>query len=208
MQNSPGIIFDYHILTECTGGRSKRYNINGSCKVDRILFADDVALLFKTKKDMKDALETADNIFTEYGLTPTYNKTETMVVNGTEDEAKLESLVEIKGEEIKNTEKFKYSGNMVSPKDIDKSLIDFRINSARAKYYFLKTVFLNKRLSGAIKEKYLNTFIRSRLCYGCPAWDLNVSNRILPKISGAYRDHQNTGQNLLCCVHRFESGIR
>ena len=78
VQNTLGITFDYHILTECTGGRSERENISGSCKVDRILFADDVALLFKTKKDMKEALEIADNIFSEYGLMLAYNKTETI----------------------------------------------------------------------------------------------------------------------------------
>ena len=36
-----GITFDYHILSECTGSRSERDQIKGTCKLDKILFADD-----------------------------------------------------------------------------------------------------------------------------------------------------------------------
>ena len=188
IQRKCGIQLDYHILSECTGGRTERNQINGSCNVDRILFADDGALLFDSKENLKNGLECADNVFTEYGLTLAYSKTETMVINGGEEESKMDSLIDIKGHKIKNTEYFKYLGSMVSPVDLDESLIDFRVKSAWAKFYSLKTVLLNKRLSGTIKGKYLNTFIRPRLCYGCPAWSLNVSNKNLQKISVAWND--------------------
>lgn len=64
-----GIQIDYYILSECTGDRSQRNQIIGSCNVDIILFADDGAILFDSKDHPADGLECADNVFTQYVLT-------------------------------------------------------------------------------------------------------------------------------------------
>ena len=77
-----GIMLDYLILSECGGGRLERKQIKGTCKIDKILFADDSALLFNSQKLLKRDLEIADRTFSEYGQRLAYDKTETIVING------------------------------------------------------------------------------------------------------------------------------
>ena len=185
-----GLTLKYNILQECANvtERDERAYINSIVEILRILFADDGVLAFKDLNSLRGGIDLLDDIFTSYGLTLAYSKTETMVVNGSNEETNAKTLISIKGHELQNTASFKYLGNMVSQTNTNQDLIDFRIQSGWSKYYSMKEVYLSRTVRSTLKGQLLNAFVRSRFCYGCAAWDIGMPESCVKKIEAAWMD--------------------
>ena len=123
-----------------------------------------------------------------------------MTLNFDSEITNSESLIKLGNTEIKNVLEFKYLGVMLSPENPTR-LIEHRIASATAKFHELKKVFTNNRISIKTRGRYLNAFVRSRLCYNIATWNnpehfvnkLDVEwHQILRKsIKGGFRRREN-----------------
>ena len=109
-------------------------------------------------------MEIVEAVLTRYGLTLSRKKTETMVVNGDQEETTSESIIKLGDKNIKNVSVFKYLGVKISPKN-NKVMIQHRIESASAKFAELKDMFKNHRINTKVRAKFMNAFVRSRLSY-------------------------------------------
>ena len=160
-----GIEFQYSIPNEATS-RAQRstHPACGKSQLLRALYADDMFVIFRTKEALQAGMEIAEAVLTRYGLTLSRKKTETMVVNGDQEETTSESIIKLGDKNIKNVSVFKYLGVKISPKN-DKVMIQHRIESASAKFAELKDMFKNHRINTKVRARFMNAFVRSRLAY-------------------------------------------
>ena len=75
---------------------------------------------------------------------------------------------------IQNVQKFKYLGYQISNSTENDNIdVDFRISLAENKFQSMKQILCDRELPIKLRSKYfLQTFVRSRLCYSVQAWDL------------------------------------
>jgi hypothetical protein len=112
---------------------SKGISINGK-KIHCIRFADDIALVSESEKDMQRSLTTLTKILQEYQMKINANKTKTMVVT----KAKEIPLVklEIENNLIEQVQQFKYLGSTITSDG--RCLIEIRQRIAMAKRAFMQ----------------------------------------------------------------------
>ena len=127
-------------------------------------------------------------------------KTETIIYNWKQgkpekDEKYPTSIISLKtinpeGEKIdfplKNSVDFKYLGALSQYDDssIGSSELDNRITSATCKFFELKKFFKNFKIPLQTRIKYLNSLVRSRLCYLCAGWTITQAQ--LDKLDSCY----------------------
>ena len=73
-------------------------------------------VIFRTKEALQAGMEIAEAVLTRYGLTLSRKKTETMVVNGDQEETTSESNIKVGDKNINNVSIFKYLGVKIFPK--------------------------------------------------------------------------------------------
>lgn len=151
--------------------------VKSNLRLKSLYYADDTVLFFKNTEAVSQGLQTLDKIFDNYGLKLNYDKTETMVINGSLDETLQDSLLEINGQKIKNTSKVKYLGvELDAVKKIETGqLVNYQRNLDRAERQFQKMekILQNGYIQPEIRSKFLMSFIRSLLCLSCASWDLS-----------------------------------
>lgn len=163
--------FEYNIPIQATNRTQRReYPCRGHEKLYRILYADDMAIMFRTIESAQKGLIIVERELRRYGLKLSRPKTETMMINFDHDITSSPSLLQLDTDKIKNTTEFKYLGVMMTA-NRPMRLIEHRIASACAKWHEMKRLLKNGRISAKIRGKYMNTFIRSRLCYNGATWN-------------------------------------
>ena len=98
------------------------------------------------------------------GLTLSRKKTETMVVNGEDDDTNSESIITLGNQNINNVKESKYLGVMIAPGNPE-AMIKHRIASTSSKFSEMKDVLSNHRINIKTRGKFMNAFIRTRLAY-------------------------------------------
>ena len=173
-----GFTLDFSIPNECSTREMRRQaKQRGKRTIDELLYADDEEVFANSEIELKGILEIYDKTFTRFGLTMAYSKTETMVFNVPEEIKARKSLFSINGNEIKNVQTFKYLGNgFTNDACIPKHFLHLRIASAFSKWSELKHVFTDKRIYLSTRIKILTACVRSRLVYGCQAWEPNTAD--------------------------------
>ena len=162
-----GIEIRYRITNEATSRTQRtKHPSNGVTKLLRALYADDMYTIFRNRATLQKGMIMVEEVFTRYGLTLSRKKTETMVVNGPEEDTTSESIITLGTSKIKNVQQFKYLGVQISPNS-NIVMIQHRIASATAKFAELKDMFKNHRINIKIRVKFLMAFVRSRLTYNC-----------------------------------------
>jgi len=97
-----------------------------------------------------------------------------------------DSIVTLNGRKIKNTREFSYLGDTLNYNQAftGDSEVNYRISLAEKKFNELKSKLFNFKIPRAIRLKFLNAFVRSRLTYSCQTWSLTV--RQINKINSFY----------------------
>ena len=67
------------------------------------------------------------------------------------------------------------------------SEISYRISCASFKFKQLKHIFTNRKINMKVRIIFYNAYVRSRLCYGCPLW--NLSQQLRNKVKSAHMKH-------------------
>ena len=189
----------YQIPLECVGKREERAtgDTRGVIKIEEEEYADDLVCITGSTEEAKVTTEVYNATFARFGLTIARDKTETMAFNFDESTKTKETLFSIDGTPIKNVQIFKYLGYHIS-NTIENDNIDVqsRISLAENKFQEMKQLLCDRELP--IKQrstKFLQTFVRSRLCYSVQAWDLKEHElkRIESKWTGFLRRMVNGG---------------
>lgn len=127
-------LFVKEIIGKSYKRNSKWININGE-KAHCIRFADDIALVSESEKDMQRSLTAHVKILQEYQMKINANKTKTMVVTKTK-EIPLVKL-EMDNDLIEQVQRFKYLGSTITS-DGGRCSIEIRQRITMAKRAFMK----------------------------------------------------------------------
>ena len=150
-------------------------------------YADDLGLYAWTKEELQTCLQILHEVYSDFGLNINASKTETMILNFSENEQYPESIITLNNHPIKNSPAFKYLGVWVRYIDlgIGKEELNNRICAAHNAFAQNSKLLKNKNVNLQTRIMLLNSIVRSRLSYGCHAWRPTPTD--INKIDAVYR---------------------
>ncbi|KAI8508065.1 hypothetical protein Bbelb_143050 [Branchiostoma belcheri] len=134
-------------------------------------FADDIAGLAESTKDLQALVSEIGTTAGGIGLTISGKKTKNMLTGSHPPP----TSVFIDGKEVEIVQNFTYLGSSINSNgDMDKEL-DCRVGKASAAFNQLGKLWRNKKLSIKTKMSFYNSNVLSTLLYGCETWHLKLS---------------------------------
>ena len=146
--------------------------VNGE-NINNIRYADDTALIAGSQEDLQKLLNTVVAESERMGLSLNVKKTECMVVS----KKSVIPICKIKsqGEEIKQVEKFKYLGYVLTSDGRCDTEIKKRIAIAKDSFSKMKPILSNRNITMDTKLRVLKAYVWSTLLYGCESWTISES---------------------------------
>ena len=134
-------------------------------KLEDLDFADDLALLSSTSRQLQLKKERLSNASKGTGLKININKTKVMRFN-----AASEEKVIVNGEELEDVDSFVYLGAKVGTAGGADDDITSRLCKARAVFGKLSGVWKSSILSKSTKIRLFKSNVIAVLLYGCESW--------------------------------------
>ncbi|XP_066935323.1 uncharacterized protein [Clytia hemisphaerica] len=149
-------------------------------------YADDLILFLISQLDLQSSINFLDQTFTRFGLSINALKTESMILNCTEQDYP-KSIIKLRNIDINNVKTFKYLGAFIhfeepNTGDIE---INYRIQQATNKFSEMTNLLQNFNVHLKTRIIFLNSYVRSRLIYSCQNWNLYSSQ--LERLNVTYR---------------------
>ena len=142
--------------------RRKGININGR-RMSNLRFADDIVLFATTAQQLKEMMSELDAKSKEVGLQMNPAKTRIMT-NYKEVQVKIENTP------IQYCNKYIYLGQTISLKEKRETELQRRISLAWGKFWSLKFILLEEKISSRLRLETLQTCIIPVLLYGSQTW--------------------------------------
>ena len=150
-------------------------------------YADDLALFLMSKIGLQNSSTLLNVVFTKFGLSINVKKTETMILNQTQEPTYPLTIIQINDRNLTNVSEFKYLGSYVhhnQPNTGEKEL-NHRIQLAIAKFNQMSNVLQNFSINLRTRILFLNSYVRSRLIYSCQNW--NLTSNQMDRLDAVYR---------------------
>ena len=142
----------------------------GGQNVNNVRYADDTVLIADSEDKLQRIIERVDAAGEELGLKINRGKTECMVISkGSAPTCNLS----IGNEIIKQVNKFKYLGSIITEDGRCESEIKQRIGIARSAFGKMRNVISNRHVRIATRIRLIKTYIWATLLYGCETWTIN-----------------------------------
>ena len=145
---------------------SEGVNVDGE-NLSNLRFADDVALLNETTKQMEKHMNNLNSESMKVGLKIHKGKTKYMT-----NYADSEDIL-IGQQKIEKVTEFKYLGQTTHLKDTTKEEIYARIRAAWSCFGKNKEILQDKQLPILLKKQVMDQCILPTMTYGCQTWSLN-----------------------------------
>ena len=81
--------------------------------------------------------------------------------------------INIHGNPLKQVNKFKYLGTILTSDGKSQTEIRSRIGQAEISFLKMKNILTNRSLSMKVRKRVLSYYIEPILMYGCEAWTMN-----------------------------------
>ena len=165
--------------------REQQKELNGSSQLSWCGYADDLVLFLVDLAGLQNAANLLNNVFQNFGLTINKTKTETMILNHSDDHPN--SIISIDETPLNNVKTFKYLGcyiDCLDPNTGDAE-INHRIQIANIKFSQMSNLLQNFNINLKTRVQFLKSYVRSRLTYSCQNW--NVNQNQLDRIDTTYR---------------------
>ena len=157
-------------------------------QLDDLDFADDLAPMSHSHRQMQDKTKNLARISAQVGLKINKNKTKILRLNTT-----CERPIMLEGEGLEEVESFRYLGSIVDTRGGTEADVKTRISKARAAFHILRNVWKSRVIGKTTKIRLFNTNVKSVLLYGAETWRMNKTtlkriqtfvNQCLRKILG------------------------
>ena len=145
---------------------SEGVNVDGE-NLSNLRFADDVALLNETTKQMEKHLNNLNSESLKVGLKIHKGKTKYMTNNADSED------ILIGQQKIEKVTEFKYLGQTTHLKDTTKEEIYARIRAGWSCFGKNKEILQDKQLPISLKKQVMDQCILPTMTYGCQIWSLN-----------------------------------
>ncbi|GFO47360.1 endonuclease-reverse transcriptase [Plakobranchus ocellatus] len=150
----------------------------GGQNINNLRYADDTVLIAENKEDLQKLLNIVEEESRKKGLELNSKKTEVMVISRKQESPKCDIF--INKVKLKQTEKFKYLGTIISNNGKTNREISARNAQAKINFQKMKTILTNKHISMETRKRALQCYIEPVLMYGCEAW--TISKQIQNKL--------------------------
>ena len=159
------------MLFKLDGKLFRRYTRNADVRrVSECQFADDAALLAKTRTGAEQALQDCSANNTTFGLRLSTSKTKFMAA-GREVKDEDRTPIEIENSEIECVKEFPYLGSIIAANGRMDADVEKRLSQASKAFGALrKPVFSDKNLSLRTKREVYQACVISVLLYGSECW--------------------------------------
>ena len=137
-------------------------------KIEDCDFADDIALLSHTQKDIQEKTDKVDRTARSVGLKIHTDKTKIMKAK-----TKSNKKINIRGQDLEEVEHFKYLGSYISADSNIEKEVSSRIGQAAQAFNRLRNIWKSSVLSTATKLKIYKSNVRSVLLYASETWRTN-----------------------------------
>ena len=144
----------------------KGINIDGE-RLQNLRFADDVALVTKTTKEMEEHLNKLNTESKKCGLKIHKGKTKFMTNFETDEEIKIEN------EKLEKVESYNYLGQITTTNRKSEDEIKERIRKSWSCFGKNREIFMDKNLPLSLKRQVFNQCIIPTTAYGCETWAIN-----------------------------------
>ncbi|KAH9583018.1 LINE-1 retrotransposable element ORF2 protein [Schistosoma haematobium] len=134
-------------------------------QLDDLDFADDLALLSRTREQIQIKTANVAAVSASVGLSIHKGKTKVLKFK-----AKNSNPITLDGETLEDVESFTYLGSIVDRHGGSDADVKARIGKARAAFLQLKNIWNSKQLSTNIKVRIFNTNVKAILLYGAETW--------------------------------------
>ena len=142
-------------------------------QLDDLDFADDLALLSHSHRQMQDKTTELALISAQVGLKINKRKTKIMRTNAT-----CETPIMLEGETLEEVKDFRYLGSIVDTHGGTEADVKKRISKARVAFHLLRNVWKSKVIGETTKIRLFNTNVKSVLLYGEETWRINKTTLI------------------------------
>ncbi|CAH8523239.1 unnamed protein product [Schistosoma haematobium] len=134
-------------------------------QLDDLDFADDLALLSRTREQIQIKTANVAAVSASVGLSIHKGKTKVLKFK-----AENSNPITLDGETLEDVESFTYLGSIVDRHGGSDADVKARIGKARAASLQLKNIWNSKQLSTNIKVRIFNTNVKAILLYGAETW--------------------------------------
>ena len=148
--------------------RPRGINWNAFTHLEDEDFADDIALVSHSQKDIQEKTSRMEEAALSVGLKISETKSKIIRIN-----AKSNADVTVKNKAIENVREFKYLGSYLSVEsDINKE-VSARIAMASSAFYKLNNIWKAREINTYTKLKLYRSNVRSVLLYAAETWRTN-----------------------------------
>jgi len=135
-------------------------------------FADDIALLSKTRNEMQEITDNVEDEARKVGLHINTQKTKLVKIG------KIEGTnpVQAGGGQVEEVEQFCYLGSVITNDSSCDKEIKTRMGKANSTFGRLLNIWRNKRLNVKVKVRLYDSLVLSTLRYGAETWSMTAAN--------------------------------
>ena len=142
----------------------------GGRNLNNIRYADDTVLIADSEEKLQRLVERVDAAGEEMGLRINKKKTECLVISKRTAPA---CNIRIREEAIKQVDKFKYLGSVVTVDGRCESEIRQRIGIAKNAFDKMRNMLTNRHIRINTRIRVIKTYVWSTLLYGCESWTIS-----------------------------------
>ena len=170
------VVIDW-VMKTATSDKPRGITWNTFDRVEDEDFADDIALLSHTHKDMQEKTTRIEESAKLVGLKVNHSKTKIMRIN-----AKKNDHITVNGQTLENVSEFAYLGSVLTEdKDIEKE-VKTRIALASAAFQRMRPIWKSSTFSMQTKLRLYRSNVRSVLLYAAETW--RTTRQIESKLRG------------------------
>lgn len=154
--------------------KTKDVKINGKV-IHCIRFADDIAMVTETAKDMQQSLTVFNEILKRYLMKINIRKTKIMVVS---KESRVPTVkIRLDNKEIDQVHQYTYLGSILTSDSRCSVEIRHRIAMAKRAFIQKKQLLTNKNLNLKTRKNFVKSYVWSVLLYGSETWTLTAQDK-------------------------------
>lgn len=173
------IVLDY-VLRQVQN-KQRGIHWNTFQRLDDLDYADDIAFMTHTLKEMREICERLKIFAADVGLKVNVAKTKIMVINPPRTTRSQESGSLIyDGTVVEEVESFQYLGSIITKDGGADDDVRNRIRLATQAFAQLRNLWRSRRISERLKLRIFNSNVKSVLLYGSETW--RVTNAITNKL--------------------------
>ena len=124
-----------------------------------VLYADDLALVAETRRELQHVLEVLDEACTQWGMCISVSKTKTVQVRTGEHQPISEQPITLQGQTLEEVQSFPYLGSEVDQSGKVQKVIAMRPGKAGRVYQMWRRLFQSRNISIATKMCAFQTLV-------------------------------------------------